>query len=123
MADLWTYREEIKRGRAGVADEIEELDLDGFSVEARDGGVGKVDGASYDEGGSYLVVDTGPLFLGRKVLVPGSFVRTVDTVARRVDVDLDKEQLENSPEVEEERLGDASYRTELGRHYESGAAA
>ena len=118
MADLWTYREEIKRGRAGVASEIEELDLDGFSVEARDGDVGKVDGAAYDDGASYLVVDTGPLFLGQKIVVPGSFVRTVDTVARRVELDLDKEQVENAPEMEEERLGDAGYRTELGRHYE-----
>ena len=116
-SDLWTYREEVKRGRAGVASEVDELDLTGYSVEARDDDVGKVDRATYDDGRSFLVVDTGPLILGKKVLVPASLVRNVDTVAEKVEVDLTKDQLENAPEVEEDRLDDETYRTELGRRY------
>ena len=120
MTDLWTYRNEIERGRAGSAPEVEKVDLAGFSVEALDGeDVGKVDQAADEAGKSYLVVDTGPLFLGRKVLVPAGLVRTVDTVAQTIQVDLSKDQLENSPDLEEERLGDEGYRTELGRHYET----
>jgi hypothetical protein len=120
MTDLWTYRDEIERGRAGSAPEVDKVDLAGFSVEAVDGeDVGKVDQAADEAGKSYLVVDTGPLFLGRKVLVPAGLVRTVDTVAQTIQVDLSKDQLENSPDLEEERLGDESYRTELGRHYET----
>ena len=120
MTDLWTYRDEIERGRAGSAPEVEKIDLDGFSVESVDGeDVGKVDQAADEAGKSYLVVDTGPLFFGRKVLVPAGLVRTVDTVAQTIQVDLSKDQLENSPDLEEERLGDESYRTELGRHYET----
>ncbi|MDX6454217.1 MAG: hypothetical protein QOD48_324, partial [Gaiellaceae bacterium] len=47
-SDLWTYRD------PSLAN-----DLTGFSVEARDGGIGKVDEASNDVGASYIVVDTG----------------------------------------------------------------
>jgi hypothetical protein len=34
-------------------------DLVGFDVEATDGNIGKIDEATYDVGGSYVVVDTG----------------------------------------------------------------
>ncbi|MBD0291736.1 MAG: PRC-barrel domain containing protein, partial [Thermoleophilia bacterium] len=47
-----------------------ETDVVGFSVEATDGGIGKVDEATYDVGQSYLVVDTGPWIFGKKVLLP-----------------------------------------------------
>jgi hypothetical protein len=120
-SDLWTYREEIKRGRAGVASEVEALDLTGFSVEAQDGGAGKVDEAGYEDGKSFLVVDTGPLVFGKKVLVPAALVRAVDTVAHSVELDLTKEELEAVPELEEERLDDDGYRAELGRHFDHAA--
>ena len=44
-------------------------------MEAVDGGIGKIDEASkideatYDVGSSYIVVDTGPWFFGKKVLL------------------------------------------------------
>lgn len=122
MTDLWTYRDEIKQGRAGVADPVEELDLEGYAVAARDGDAGKVEAAGYDDGKSFLLVDTGPLVFGRKILVPGGLVRTVDTVARTIEVEVTKDQLENAPEVDEERLGDDAYRAEVGRHYETPGA-
>ena len=50
-------------------------DLVGFDVEALDGDVGKVDGASTEAGDSYIVVDTGPWILGRKVLLPAGTIR------------------------------------------------
>ena len=42
------------------------MDVAGYSVEALDGGIGKVDEATYDVGSSYIVVDTGPWILGKK---------------------------------------------------------
>ena len=48
--DLWTYSSSTV-----VAD----TDVTGFSVEALDGKIGKVDEATYDAGGSFIVVDTG----------------------------------------------------------------
>jgi hypothetical protein len=116
-SDLWTYREEVKSGRAGVASEVEELDLTGFSVEARDGDVGKVDQATYEDGKSFVVVDTGPPIFGKKVMVPAALVRTVDAVAQAIEVDATKDLLEGVPEVDEARLDDESYRAEVGRHF------
>ena len=46
-------------------------DLTGYEVEATDGGIGSVDEATNDVGGSYIVVDTGPWIFGKKVLLPG----------------------------------------------------
>ena len=45
-------------------------DLTGFSVEALDGSIGKIDEASNEVGASYLVVDTGPWIFGKKVMLP-----------------------------------------------------
>ena len=48
MSDVWTYRSEDWSG----------VDLTGYGVEAVDGGIGKIDEATYDVGSSYIVVDT-----------------------------------------------------------------
>jgi hypothetical protein len=48
--DIWTYRDTAWSG----------TNLDAFEVEAIDGGIGRVDEATSDVGGSYIVVDTGP---------------------------------------------------------------
>ena len=53
-SDLWTYRDQTWAG----------TDISGFDVEAADGGIGSVDEATYEAGGSWLVVDTGPWIFG-----------------------------------------------------------
>ena len=120
--DLWTYRDEIKRGRAGSALGVEKLDLSGYSVETRDGEAGKVDQAAYEDGRSFLVVDTGPPLLGKKVLIPGALVRQIDQVAQSLELEMTKDALESAPEVDDERLGDETYIAEVGRHYGGSAA-
>jgi hypothetical protein len=121
-ADLWTYRDEVKRGKAGLASDLDELDLGGYAVETRDGEAGKVDRAAYEDGGSFLVVDIGPPLLGKKVVVPGALVRQVDQVAHSLELEVTKDALESAPEVDEARLGDEAYLTEVGRHYGGSAA-
>src|ERR687892_1073410 len=59
--DLWTYSDQTM---------AKPLDVEGFKVAATDGDIGKIDEATYDVGSSYIVVDTGPWILGRKVLLP-----------------------------------------------------
>ena len=54
--EIWTYRD--RNWTTGT--------LIGYSVEAVDGGIGKIDDASYDVGAGYLVVDTGPWTSERK---------------------------------------------------------
>jgi len=115
-ADLWTYR---ASGTFGV-DDPAELDLVGYSVEAVDGGIGKVDEATYEASRSYIVVDTGPWILGKKVLVPAGVVERVDDVAETVYVDRAKDEIKNAPEFDESRYRDDDYREELGGYYSRG---
>jgi len=113
MSNLWTYSEqETLRG----------ADLTGFSVEAIDGGIGKIDEATHDTGASYLVVDTGPWIFGKKVLLPAGVIDRIDLDAETVFVRRTKDEIKNAPEFDENSFRDESYRTELGSYYDEGGA-
>src|SRR5215212_4509695 len=79
-SDLWTHRDPSLAG-----------DLTGFSVEARDGSIGKVDEASNDVGASYIVVDTGVWIFGKKVLLPAGTIDTIDPDSETVFVSRTKD--------------------------------
>jgi hypothetical protein len=108
--DLWTYREET----------FSQTDLVGFSVEARDGGIGKIDEATYEVGGSFLVVDTGPWIFGKKVMIPAGVVERVDLDTETVFVDRTKDEIKSAPEFDESAYRDESYRDEIGSYYGTG---
>jgi hypothetical protein len=103
---LWTYREPVQG-----------LDLTGFEVEAIDGGIGKVDEASYEVGGSYIVVDTGPWIFGKKVMLPAWTVERIDLEDRKLYVDRTKEEIKNGPEFNRDLYREPTYRDELGAYY------
>jgi hypothetical protein len=105
--DLWTYRDTTWRGNALV----------GFNVEASDGGIGKVDDATDDVSGSFIVVDTGPWIFGKKVMLPAGVIDTVDFDAETVYVNRTKDEIKNAPEYDESMLRDTDYRTQLGGYY------
>ena len=109
--DLWTY---------GTTTAVSQRDLTGFSVEALDGGIGKIDNATYDVGSSFIVVDTGPWILGKKVMLPAGVVRDVDLDTGTVFVNRTKDQIKNAPEFDEKRYKDPSYRDKLGGYYGPG---
>jgi hypothetical protein len=92
--------------------------LDGYDVEATDGGIGSVDEASNEVDGAHLVVDTGPWIFGRKVLLPAGTVQRVDHTERKVYVDLTKEQIKNSPEYDPDTFDKPDYRAQVGTYYE-----
>jgi hypothetical protein len=96
------------------------VDLTGFKVEARDGSIGKVDEATMEAGGSYLVVDTGPWIFGKKVLLPAGVIDRVDTAEEKVYVDRTKDEIKDAPEFDESRYRDEPYRDELGGYYGRG---
>jgi hypothetical protein len=110
--DLWTFRDQT----------FSQTDLVGCDVEARDGGIGKVDEATYDAGGSFIVVDTGPWIFGKKVMIPAGVVERVDLDTQTVFVDRTKDEIKNAPEFDEMRYGEQSYRDELGTYYGTGTA-
>ena len=86
VAEIWTFR-----AMPGI--DLESVDLTGFKVEATDGSIGKVDEATYDTGSSYLVVDTGPWILGRKVMLPAGVIDRIDSDEERIYVDLTKDEI------------------------------
>jgi hypothetical protein len=109
LADIWTYR---------TTEPLGDIDVTGYSVEATDGGIGKIDEATYEVGGSYLVVDTGPWIFGKKVLLPAGLVDRVDPESETVFVSRTKDQIKNAPEFDEQRgFADDEYRGRLGDYY------
>jgi hypothetical protein len=109
-SDLWTYTDTS----------ISQRNLSGFSVEALDGGIGKIDDATYDTGHSFLVVDTGPWIFGKKVMLPAGVVRDVDLDTETVSVNRTKDQIKNAPEFDEDTYREMQYRDELGGYYGPG---
>jgi hypothetical protein len=93
------------------------VDVTGFSVEASDGSIGKVDEATNEASGSFIVVDTGPWIFGKKVMLPAGVIRDIDPDTETVFVHLMKDEIKNAPEFDETSYRDQSYRDELGRYY------
>src|SRR5215216_7857383 len=108
--DPWTYGDVDTIG----VDMTRGVDLTGFSVEALDGGIGKIDEATYETSQSYIVVDTGPWIFGKKVLLPASIVQRVDPDSEAVFVDRTKDEIKNAPEFDESTYRDEAYRTRIG---------
>ena len=111
---LWTYRDVDTLG----VDMTRGVDLVGFEIEATDGGIGKVDEATYDVGESYVVVDTGPWIFGKKVMLPASVIQWVDLDSQTVYVDHTKDEIKDAPEFDEDMYRDDElYRSQLGSYY------
>jgi hypothetical protein len=108
--DAWNYRESLHRGADAGS-------LVGYQVCATDGDIGKIDETSDDVGTNRIVVDTGPWIFGRKVVLPAGTVQRVDDDDRRVYVDLTKDQIKNSPELDESATDDAAFRDRLDTYY------
>ncbi len=106
--DLWKFRSDVGHERA---------DLEGMKVEAIDGDVGKVESVSDTPQGTALVVDTGPLIFGKKVLLPAGLVSGIDVDDGRIKVDRTKDEIKSAPDLDEGLTGDAAYQESLTRHY------
>ena len=77
---MWVWRSDL----------VETGSVEGFSVEAQDGSIGKIDETTNEVGGSYIVVDTGPWIFGKKVLLPAGMIERVDRTDERVFVGADE---------------------------------
>jgi hypothetical protein len=104
---MWAYRSEF----------AEVGSIEGFSVEATDGSIGKIDEASNDVGRSYIVVDTGPWIFGKKVLLPAGMIEHIDRTDEQVFVGLTKDEIKNAPEFDETTYRDDTYRSSVGDYY------
>ena len=107
VTDIWAYTDTT----------WSQSDLTGFKVEANDGGIGKVDEASNEVGGSYVVVDTGPWIFGKKVLLPAGVVQSVDFDTETIYVDRTKDEIKNAPEYDENLFKEQTNRDQFGSYY------
>ena len=114
--DMWSYRDQAQLGY----DPTGASDITGYRVEATDGSIGKIDGANNDVGQSYLIVDTGPWILGKKVMLPAGVIERIDGDDEKVYVNRTKDQIKNAPEYDDAMATDEGYRGELGSYYGSG---
>ena len=114
-ADIWTYGDQSTLG----ADLAAGFDIAGYKVEAIDGGIGKIDQATYEVGSSYVVVDTGPWIFGKKVMLPAGVIERIDVDNETVFTNRTKDDVKNAPEFDEDRYRDQAYRDELGGYYGS----
>jgi hypothetical protein len=111
IVEMWTFSVETTPN----------IDLTGFKVEATDGEIGKVDDATNEVGGSFIIVDTGPWIFGRKVLIPAGLVQDIDPDSQTIFVNRTKDEIKNAPEFDEQLYRDQKYRDELGSYYTRGA--
>jgi hypothetical protein len=115
--EIWAFSVE-----SGIsADPTQGTDVTGFSVEATDGSIGKVDKATYEDKAHHLVVDTGPWIFGKKVVLPGGVIDGIDTEAEKVYVNRTKDQIKDSPRFGDLDLDEAG-RDEVGSYYGQGRA-
>ncbi|MEO6711805.1 MAG: hypothetical protein ABIM89_00080, partial [Mycobacteriales bacterium] len=121
MTNMWTYRDDtfatMTDPSSRADSDARSTDLTGFSVEARDGSIGKIDEASYEAGASSIVVDTGPWIFGKKRLLPAGVVDTIDLNNRTVRISCTKDQVKSAPDFDEMQDRNDDYRSEVGRYY------
>jgi hypothetical protein len=95
-SEIWGYRD-VALGGVGLV---------GFDVEATDGPVGKVDGATHEVGG-FLVVGTRSRIFNRKVAIPANAVARVDAAAGVIFLDRDREAILAAPQYRAGRTSTA----------------
>nr|WP_300048202.1 PRC-barrel domain-containing protein [uncultured Nocardioides sp.] len=100
MSDtVWSYRDTAWS---------QDSDLVGYDVEASDGSIGKIDEASNEASGQWLVVDTGFWIFGKKRLVPAGAVTGIDHEDKTVMVNLTKDQIKSAPDYDKDDWNDDS---------------
>lgn len=90
-----------------------------YTIEATDGGVGRVDDFIIDDEPwviRYMIIDTGNWLPGKKVIVAPPWISHVDWKNSKVYTNLSREAIKSSPEFDPDNL-DRTYEAELYKHY------
>ncbi|WP_428486301.1 PRC-barrel domain-containing protein [Rhodopila sp.] len=94
--------------------------LKGFAIQAKDGGLGTVSDFLFDDSTwkvRWMVVDTGRWLSGRKVLIHPSAVISAEYGARELTVALTKAQVEDSPDILQDRPVSRQMQNDLYGYY------
>lgn len=94
--------------------------LQGFTIGATDGEIGKVEEFYFDDETwtiRYLIVKTGGWLSGRRVLIAPVALKQPDWEKKIFPVNLTKEQIKNSPDIDTEKTVSRQQEIELYDHY------
>ena len=94
-----------------------EHDLVGYHAQATDGSMGKVIETSHATGESYLVLKTGALMFGHKVMIPAGTVSHIDHSDHTVYLDRSRAQVNAGPDFDPDSYTRPDYRNRLGEYY------
>lgn len=92
----------------------------GFTLSATDGEIGKVKDFYFDDKTwtiRYLIVETGSWLHGRKVLISPEALFATDWVGETFPVNLTKEQIRNSPDIDTEKPVSRQQEMKLYEYY------
>ncbi len=131
-AERWGYyphiehdRDQWKKGEAGDDHWNPHLrstnDVSGYRIRAGADDIGHVDDFIIEDETwaiRYLVVDTGPWWSGKKVLVSPRWIDRISWSESTVYVELSPETVKGSPEYSDASLVTRDYEARLHRHYE-----
>lgn len=98
--------------------------LIGFTMGATDGEIGKVKEFYFDDETwtiRYLIVETGSWLFGRKVLISPIALLTPDWENEIFPINLTKEQIKNSPDIDTEKPVSRQQEIEMYAHYPWGS--
>lgn len=94
--------------------------IHGFNIKADDGEIGKVDGFLFDDHTwtiRYLVADTGTWLADNLILISPLLVEKPDWNKKLITVKLTKEQVENSPKIENDEPVSRQHEIDLASYY------
>ena len=94
--------------------------LEGYSLKATDGEIGKVDEFYFDDSSwtiRYMVVETGSWFSEKKVLLSPSIIKQADWENEQFAVGLTKEQIQNSPDIDTDKPVSRQQEEQLSAYY------
>lgn len=94
--------------------------LIGYSMASTDGDIGKVEEFYFEDTTlliRYLIVKAGNWFLDRKVLIAPQAIINIDTEHHRFPVNLTKEQIRSSPDIDTDKPVSRQQIMELYGHY------
>jgi uncharacterized protein YrrD len=94
--------------------------LIGFAMGAIDGDIGKVKEFYFDDKDwtiRYIIVETGNWLLGRKVLIAPQALLSPDWEGKVFPINLTKEQIKNSPDIDTDQPVSRKQELELYAHY------
>ena len=112
--ETWVFRD------TSITSTLSKEQITGYGVEAIDGSIGNVDDATLEADSGHIVVDTGPWIFGKKVMLPGGVIKSVDNEQEKIFVNRTKDEIKNAPEFDDSLRNDETYRADLDTYYGRG---